>query len=194
MRVKCPGCETLFRLPDPPRTDRPFRARCSECGRTLRVHPGENGTRPSRPLPVPSRGTPVVHERWTPAAGRTDGVLDLLADQRELTWHMTQEFARLRDAIDRQHAVITELAEHVTRPALVPAVGTGAANGSDPGESAGRIRRLEETLANERAIVDRLRHSRLELERRAAEAERELERGRTSLLGRLVLGGSATRP
>lgn len=155
-------------------------------------------------------------------------VLDGERERRETLWQMAREMVRLGEAIDRQQALLTDIAERVRgmsdralpaarsaapserpwqsptapaphRPTEEPAqVGSRAVQPSvDPGapddaaDLMGELQALKEELANERALVERLRRSKLEIERRAAEAEERATmqgpRGQPrSVLGRLL--------
>ena len=142
-------------------------------------------------------------------------VLDGERERREVMWQMARELVRLGEAIERQNVILTRLAEQAgaperTLPAAVAAEAGGptAAAGREPtplaasttppppatGSEFSSQRELEELrheLARERELVERLRRSKLEIERRAAEAEAQLGEGgvapaRRGLFGRLL--------
>jgi hypothetical protein len=124
---------------------------------------------------------------------------------------------RLGEAIERQQVVLARLAETVTGSSrsLAPAVAEAGEAAGDGGaaEAAGEgggvtavvaaaaaspafaaqieLDRLRQELARERELVERLRRSKLDVERRAAEAEARLGEGgagpgRRGFLGKLL--------
>jgi DNA-binding transcriptional MerR regulator len=112
-------------------------------------------------------------------------------ERRDAMWQMVREVVRLGGAIERQHAALMDISE---RLALLSdrALPSGDASPAPPsGTTADLLRELEAL----RVELARLRRSKLEIERRAAEAEAE-ERvaelreedptGRRSMLGRLL--------
>ncbi len=109
-----------------------------------------------------------------------DEVMTLLFDgereRRDVMWQMVSEIVRLGDAVERQHAILAGIFERVVdgeRRAL--AAGEPAA--PQPAlarELEQELATLREELTRERELVERLRVSKLELERRAAEAEERL--------------------
>ncbi|MFQ6046085.1 MAG: MerR family transcriptional regulator [Gemmatimonadales bacterium] len=153
-------------------------------------------------------------------------VLDGERERREAIWQMAREMVRLGEALDRQQALLTDIAERVqalgeralpagepvapadrprpyqTPPRPPPAPAPPAQRAASPptynalatddaADLMGELETLKEELAHERALVERLRRSKLEIERRAAEAEeratRQPSRGqRRSMLGRLL--------
>jgi DNA-binding transcriptional MerR regulator len=166
----------------------------------------------SRPaMPVPARG-------FGGDAGRDEllaTILDGERERREVMWQMARELVRLGEAIERQQTVLAKLAETVTGPSrsLAPApaadaAGEGggvAAASAAPAASApsaapaplatpaaqAELDHLRQELARERELVERLRRSKLDIERRAAEAEARLgeggtARGRRGFLGKLL--------
>ncbi len=150
-------------------------------------------------------------------AGDADEVsnLDLMAalldgerEQREALWQMAGEIVRLTEVLDGQDRVLAALAGHAgipvaERPAIArparPALGSGRTEDLQPPDppipvqdpAATEVERLRQELESERALVERLRQARLELERRAADAEAGLEEQhrRASLLKRIFGGG-----
>jgi DNA-binding transcriptional MerR regulator len=129
----------------------------------------------------------------TPHA-RADQVMTSLIDgereQRELMWQMIRELSRFGDAIERQHYILSELVEHVFHGAdrQLPSAGNGdsietvvdadivsEAVDQDLPSSHADVEALRKALEVERDLVERLRQSKLDLERRAAAAEAELE-------------------
>jgi hypothetical protein len=122
-------------------------------------------------------------------------------------WQMARELVRLGEAIERQQVMLARMAEQASPPgyALSSAAGeAGAAAGAGSpasGPSAPpatptaqvELDQLRQELARERDLVERLRRSKLDIERRAAEAEAQLGKGgapvRRGLLGRLLARG-----
>ena len=130
-------------------------------------------------------------------------LIDGEREQRELMWQMIRELSRFGDAIERQHYILSELVEHVfhTADRRLPVAGNGdeiegvvdaevvsetrdetehVSDGdttSTQSDSATQrdVESLRKALETERDLVERLRQSKLDLERRAAAAEAELE-------------------
>lgn len=134
-------------------------------------------------------------------------ILDGERERREAMWQMAREIVRLGEAIERQQAVLGDVAEGLAdqaNRALTAGSATPAAQPSPqdapaiadpapthPSELLEELESLQEKLDHERELVERLRRSKLAIERRAAEAEarlveREPPRQRRSLLRRLV--------
>lgn len=128
---------------------------------------------PFRPVPPPMRDDRV-----------TTSLIEGEREQRELMWRMIRELSRFGDAIERQHYILSELVEHVFHDAgrCLPAAGNG--DGTETVVDAD-VEALKEALEAERDLVNRLRQSKLEIERRAASAEAELERTREQAPGLL---------
>ncbi len=137
-------------------------------------------------------------------------ILDGERERREAMWQVAREVVRLGEAIERQHAILSHLAEkigngdgHMSTNAnrgsvetveLVPVA--EAAPLDDTVET--ELTNLRLQLDRERELVERLRRSKVEVERRAADAEAQLEeRGgserRRSALRRLLLRDTDTR-
>lgn len=140
-------------------------------------------------------------------------VLDGERERREAMWQMAREIVRLGEAIERQQVMLGGIAGQLTQAdrtlpppaastdALTPEHAEGVAEEPAPAEprtadgDAVTLERelaaLSQELESERTLVERLRKSKLEIERRAAEAEAQLdERGpggpHGSLLRRLL--------
>ena len=120
-------------------------------------------------------------------------------EQRELMWQMIRELSRFGDAIERQHYILTELVEHVFHSSerQLPAAGNGdeletveeadvvleseieeeqSPESTENNQPHSRdLDALRQALEAERRLVEKLRQSKLALERRAAAAEAELE-------------------
>jgi hypothetical protein len=140
------------------------------------------------PLPAPAGGPAVVLRR---SAEPADEVLALVLegerDRREALWHMAREIVRLGEAVERQHAVLSEIARQLERraPPRLPAADLAP-------EVPDELDALRTELARERELVERLRRSKLEIERRAAEAEAALSDTRDGGLRRMF--GGRPRP
>jgi DNA-binding transcriptional MerR regulator len=114
-------------------------------------------------------------------------------ERRELLWQMVREVSRFGQALEQQHFVLSELVEqlvqradrqlaavnprgataetgHTTATSSIPATGSRQEFAQLRGDD-----ELRRALANEQELVERLRRSKLELERRTASAEAELE-------------------
>jgi hypothetical protein len=89
--------------------------------------------------------------------------------------------------VERQHAVLNEIARHLERraPPRLPAADLTP-------EAPDELDALRTELARERELVERLRRSKLEIERRAAEAEAALSDTRDGGLRRMF--GGRPRP
>ena len=115
-------------------------------------------------------------------------------ERPELMWQVVRELARLGDAVERTQLMVGELAEQLMKQAdrtLPPprpvstsdAVPQAAAPAPLPAVTSQIERELEELrneITGERELVERLRKSKLDIERRAAEAEAELDNGPAS--------------
>jgi chromosome segregation ATPase len=117
-------------------------------------------------------------------------------ERREMMYHVTREVSRLREAVEHQHELLAEVTEQVSDYAkrLSGALSAprmtapdSTPKGLDHDDFDGRLRELEQALAREQEVVDRLRKSKLDLERRTAAAEAQMEDLRSrSLLDRLL--------
>jgi hypothetical protein len=106
--------------------------------------------------------------------------MDSERERREMTWYMAREIVRVSDALERQSGLLTQIVEHVSTPHPNEA-GNGDAK-------SGREDELQAALEAEREVVERLRRSKVEMERRAAEAEAKLDRRRRSIASK-IFGG-----
>jgi len=105
-------------------------------------------------------------------------------ERRELLWQVVREISRFGQAIEQQHFVLNELVEHLTQRAdrQLPPGDPRSGRALDPStHNASRdethrddIDELRRALASEQELVERLRRSKLDLERRTAAAEAEL--------------------
>ena len=136
----------------------------------------------------PTAATAVqVHETLASSEYRelVTSLLEGERERRELLWQMVRELSRFGNAIEQQHFVLNELVEQVVQRAdrrlPPPAERPRRPHEPDAGIEEqtqlpeGEAAHLRRALANEQELVERLRRSKLELERRAAAAEAELE-------------------
>jgi len=125
-------------------------------------------------------------------------ILDGERERREAMWQMAREVFRLGEAIERQQVFLNQLAERVAAAShALPA--PAAAQATPSGELAAtesiqELVELRAELERERELVERLRRSKLVIERRAAEAEARLgtpaaggSQAYRSLLDRLLM-------
>ncbi len=119
-------------------------------------------------------------------------------ERPELMWQVVRELARLGDAVERTQLMVGELAEQLMQQAdrtlppprpestsdAVPQAAVPTATPTPPPADTSQIERELEELRNEitgeRELVERLRKSKLDIERRAAEAEAQLNDGPAS--------------
>jgi DNA-binding transcriptional MerR regulator len=133
--------------------------------------------------PTPTRTRPPARMSALQSEELLATVLDGERERREAMWQMARELVRLGEAVERQHLMLGDFAEQLTKQVsrTLPA-----------GESApvAQLATLQRELTAERELVERLRKSRLAIERRAAEAEARLEEApptrSRSVLGRLL--------
>lgn len=154
---------------------------------------------------APSRPAVPVSVRGFGGDGRDEllaTILDGERERREVMWQMARELVRLGEAIERQQVVLARLAELVAGPSrsLAPGAaadaGVAGAAGGAAGDGGGtaavathaELDSLRKELARERELVERLRRSKLDVERRAAEAEARLGDGGTGPFRRGFLG------
>ncbi|NIN13438.1 MAG: MerR family transcriptional regulator [Gemmatimonadales bacterium] len=152
--------------------------------------------------PVPIRARPRPRSQAT-GDELLATILDGERERREAMWQMAREIVRLGEAIERQQVVLGDIAEQLGTPtdrtltpgptppadpapqeaAQLPPIGVtteelGASPAAASGGHAklvGELESLRAQLATERELVERLRKSKLEIERRAVEAEARLE-------------------
>jgi DNA-binding transcriptional MerR regulator len=157
---------------------------------------------PAAELPAPLARAPHTDEILAT-------VLDGERERREVMWQMARELVRLGEAIERQQLLLTHLAERVDSVGrALPAAGTGTAphegdgagdaaaaedaaaagGGAAPAPPDDELEALRLELARERDLVERLRRSRLDFERRAAEAEAKLDASGAAQRQRGLLG------
>ena len=122
-------------------------------------------------------------------------MLDAERERREMAWEMSRELFRLREVVERQQTVVSQLVDAVSKqlPApLDPGLANVASGGTPPAtpteQSASEekllahqevleeeLQRLKTALDTEKDVVERLRRGKLDLERRAAGAEATIE-------------------
>jgi len=145
-------------------------------------------------------------------------ILDGEREQRDALWQMAKEIVRLTDVLEGQDSVLNEIADRAgvivsnsprisrsepevpaiaAAPAAAPsAESDGTLRASRGGADAPDIDRLRAELETERALVERLRESKLDLEHRAADAEAALDdrsRQRRPSVIRRLLGNESDR-
>jgi DNA-binding transcriptional MerR regulator len=163
------------------------------------------------PPPMRARPKPRAAPQETDELLAT--ILDGERERREAMWQIAREIVRLGEAVERQQVVLGEITEQLTAQAnrtLPPgtpqdeeaapadaevAVGTAETTaeldtGAVPPPSGSmnqleqELQALQQELATERELVERLRKSKLDIERRAAEAEDRLDERRGTGEGR----------
>jgi DNA-binding transcriptional MerR regulator len=125
---------------------------------------------------------PIVHQQAIHVATAPEPLLATVLEgereRREVMWQMAREIVRLGEALERQHAVLHELVRRLDaepRRALPASPAEGRSAVEDGLVSLDEeLSALRRELEVERDLVERLRKSKLELERRAAEAEAAL--------------------
>ena len=156
------------------------------------------------------KGTPSApSQNGSTAIAQYDDVLaTILAGERErleAMWQVAQEIVRLGEVVERQQVLLGAIADHVGASdqtldlegddvELIPVAEAATIDSTVEAELAA----LREQLENERDLVERLRRSKVDMERRAAQAEGLLaEQGgdnatarRRSILRRFLLRDS----
>lgn len=167
---------------------------------------GQATSPPALPVPARGFGGEPGHDELLAT------ILDGERERREVMWQVARELVRLGEAIEHQQAVLARLAAAVSDPSRLSAPGSVPQSGDGTGEGVWapgpgvppalsaasaalaaqvELDRLRLELARERELVERLRRSKLDIERRAAEAEARLGNGaavpgRRGLLGKLL--------
>jgi hypothetical protein len=115
-------------------------------------------------------------------------------ERREAMWQVAREIVRLGEVVERQQILLGSIAERVGAVDVTKA-GNGSASDSDgehipvaeaaPIDSAveAELATLRGQLDRERELVERLRRSKVHMERRAAEAEALLADTETAQAG-----------
>ncbi len=134
-------------------------------------------------------------------------------ERREAMWQMASEIVRLGEAIERQQVMLSTIADRLAGSADRTLPPSEAATAEQEEETipvaeaepirsgvAAELETLREQLEQERDLVERLRRSKVEMERRAAEAEARIGEGTPvddaatrSILARLLFGGGRAR-
>lgn len=190
MVVSCSSCGTQFRLDEHKVPPVGLRARCSKCGFVVSIPAAVSAG--AQPVTKPAR-TPIVHEpALAHSVAAPSGVPDDLAkflmdserERREMTWYMAREIVRVSDALERQSGLLTQIVQRVSTPHPKE-----VAHGDAKSNNHGADVELQKALEAEREVVERLRRSKLEMERRAVEAEAKLDTRRRSVVSR-IFGGN----
>ncbi len=133
-----------------------------------------------------------LHRQAPIASQSTEALMATMMDgereRRDVMWQMTRELVRMGEVLDRQAMALVQITQHLEwggNRALPPGQGvapvpyTGgvvpAAPVRDEAALAKELHALREELQRERELVERLRRSKLEIERRATSAEAELQ-------------------
>jgi DNA-binding transcriptional MerR regulator len=142
----------------------------------------ESAQAPPRPAALRlHRETPVTHQRTEELVAT---IMDGERERRDVMWQLAREIVRMGEAIERQQLTLMQITQHLdagarTLPpgqgmAAIPYAGAAPAVPDQP-SLANELHLLREELQRERELVDRLRRSKLEIERRATAAETELQ-------------------
>jgi DNA-binding transcriptional MerR regulator len=115
-------------------------------------------------------------------------MMDSERERRDVMWQLAREIVRMGEVLERQQLALMQITQHLdwgANRALPPVPGlpvpyTGAPVAPAPPrpdeqELARELGSLREELQRERELVERLRRAKLEIERRATSAEKELE-------------------
>ncbi len=193
--AKCWWCSTVIPVAAPP-TDPPGEETADA---TAVAEPQPEPARPSGTPPVVSRQvvpTPSDREELL------EMMLVSERERREMAWEMTRELFRIRESVERQQVVVAKLVDTVFNKNAAPSLHDELSFNDRPAENnhappdetvespeaaaereallarqtemEGQLNQLQTTLDNEKQVIDRLRRGKLELERRAAEAETTL--------------------
>ena len=135
----------------------------------------------------------VVHD------GGREELLEMMLnaerERREMAWELTKELFRLREVVERQQTVVSELVATVAKQiAAPPNTNQRYLANADPPPAAAteqaagnkellarqevleeELQRLKKALDREKEVVDRLRRGKLDFERRATKAEATIE-------------------
>lgn len=157
------------------------------------------------------KGAPSApSENGSTALAQHDSILATILDgereRREAMWQVAREIVRLGEVVERQQVLLGAIAEQVGASDQAVDLDEGDAELIPVGEATTidgtvetELATLREQLENERDLVERLRRSKVDMERRAAQAEDLLAEQdddgtarRRSLLRRLLLRDSDT--
>ncbi|MBI4502559.1 MAG: MerR family transcriptional regulator [Gemmatimonadetes bacterium] len=134
-----------------------------------------------------------VHRRTpdsgTPTEELVSTIMDSERERRDVMWQLAREIVRMGEVLERQQMTLVQITQHLDWGAnralppgqdLSPVPYSGMTPAQPPVPDEGSLARelgaLREELQRERELVERLRRSKLEIERRATVAEAELER------------------
>ncbi len=149
---------------------------------------------PSAPSQAVTQTAPIqLHrrtpDRSTPTEELVTTIVDGERERRDVMWQLAREIVRMGEVLERQQMTLVQITQHLDWGASralppgqnlspVPYSGMTPAQPPVPDESslARELGALREELQRERELVERLRRSKLEIERRATVAEAELER------------------
>lgn len=198
IRVSCPHCEAEFGVDPSHATPEGVRTTCAVCGESITVdlpvsddapasaEDGGSGTSLTPPLtsrpsiPYAPHSVVQTHESH-------DQLLEMMSaaeqERREMAWQMTRELLRLREMVEQQQLMVSKLMAELahTPPSTDEPSSPGQTDEADPDTSTTSTRfeheldELRAALEKEREVVERLRRSKLELERRATNAEETLD-------------------
>jgi DNA-binding transcriptional MerR regulator len=153
--------------------------------------------------PAPARARPQAQPEPgdKPADDTVATLLKSEREQRDAMWQMARELMRVGEAVERTQVMLGELSEKLAEQANrtlppaqepAPAPAPPAAPPPPPAFDTTALERelesLRTELTHERELVERLRKSKLDIERRAAEAESQLENGEGSKRRNSVFG------
>ena len=143
----------------------------------------------------------AVRPRQPVSAPTEEGENDVLAvvlnnarEQRNFLWQIAREIVRLTQALEGQDRILRQLADRagIAAEPTITAQGPVAAIAPAPttgGLDLPQLEQLRAELEAERALVERLREAKLQVERRAADAEAALDEQRPkrpSMIARLL--------
>ena len=153
--------------------------------RLAEIAPANAGSPPAAP------STSLRLHRQTPAASQpTEELMATMMDgereRRDVMWQLAREIVRMGEVLERQQMALMQITQHLDwgSRAIAPIPGLpmpylgpqGQAPGvPDETALAKELHGLREELQKERELVERLRRSKLEIERRATAAETELQ-------------------
>jgi hypothetical protein len=158
----------------------------AEIAEALRSGPGG-----SRAVTVRSRG--AVRADGAGSVELLGALLESEREQREALWQMAREIVRLTQVLEGHDKVLMDLAGKagivVSESGRLTAGSAPAAATPDPAAAFPALEKLRAELEAERALVERLREAKLQVERRAADAEAALDEQRpkrASMIARLL--------
>ena len=146
------------------------------------------------PIATPAPGTQRVSRPLVPMREPTvsAAALEDERERRDMMWQMAREIVRIGERLERQQMMLGEIARRIEVTAdralmaghggallAIPPAGGTASRGTTEVEQqlASELQGLRQELERERELVERLRRSKLEIERRATQAESRLRDG-----------------